>query len=311
MLKADFKGIHNFASQIKGNKLPFSQKEALRLRGLQLLMDGTKCRVVACALGVNEATVIRWKKRFISTDKDGTQSCDWEAAKKMRPGPKRGSRSFLSSEQEHVFANTIENHTPCEIGYEQEVWTQLLMIDFIEKNFGVTYSQRGVSGLCSRLNLSYQVPKKRDYRADEEQLNSWKSKKFPKIVEHAKRCGAEIIFIDESTVKSESCKTRTWGKKGKTPVIKGEVRGEKINMLCALSYSGRLNYKTTYGRINSEEFIDFLEKIKEAYKGSGRLFLILDNAKIHNSKATKAYLAKNKKKIRVFFTQICTRAESF
>jgi len=304
MIEASFEGVQNLNSQIKGNRLSHANRQALRVRGLELLLQGVKGRAVAYALGLSETTVIRWKKKFLYTDENGTLVCNWEEAKKIKKGRKPGTGRFLRPEQEKVFLQAVQSYTPSELGYSQEVWTQSLMVEFIKKNFDVTYSQRGMSSLCKRLGLSYQAPKIRDYRADDEAINSWKTTTFPKIVAHAKSSKSQILFIDESTVKSESHKVKTWGLKGKTPVIKGQVRGEKLNMLCALSYSGRLHYRSTLGRINSEEFIAFLEQLKKVYRGYGKLFLILDNASIHKSKATEAFLSKNKKKFKVFFAKV-------
>ena len=40
-----------------------------------------------------------------------------------------------------------------------------------------------------------------------------------KLRTRAKRCGADIFFLDEAGVRSDSALQRTWGAKGETPVV--------------------------------------------------------------------------------------------
>jgi hypothetical protein len=42
---------------------------------------------------------------------------------------------------------------------------------------------------------------------------------YPAIVKQAKCCGAQIFFIDESTVRSDYHSGTTWAPIGQTPVV--------------------------------------------------------------------------------------------
>lgn len=70
-------------------------------------------------------------------------------------------------------------------------------------------------------------------------------------------------------------------------------------MLSAISKRGKLYFILYKDSMNSEKLIDFMTRlIKESDK---KVFLVLDNLRVHHSKAVTAWLEKHKTQIELFF----------
>jgi transposase len=100
-------------------------------------------------------------------------------------------------------------------------------------------------------------------------------KDYPAIASRAKWEGAEIHWGDETGLRSDDVRCR-----GFAP--KGEMR-----------------WNIFEGAMNAALLIDFLRRlIKSAEK---KVFLILDNLRVHHSKPVKAWLAQHQDEIEVFY----------
>ena len=86
---------------------------------------------------------------------------------------------------------------------------------------------------------------------------------------------------------------------GKTPVTfaVGGTR-HKLSMIASVTNQGKTRWMIIDESCNSDKLIEFLEAlIKDAGK---KVFLILDNLRVHHSKPVKAWLAKRTARIEVF-----------
>lgn len=70
-----------------------------------------------------------------------------------------GRQPFLNAEQEQRVYQTIVNQTPADVGFPAKMnWTSPIIRKWIERDFGVLYSDRGTRELLYRLKLSFTVP---------------------------------------------------------------------------------------------------------------------------------------------------------
>jgi transposase len=70
-------------------------------------------------------------------------------------------------------------------------------------------------------------------------------------------------------------------------------------MISTVTNQGKTQWMIVEDAFNSDKLIDFLQALtKDAPK---KIFLILDNLRVHHSKPVKAWLEKNKEKIEVFY----------
>jgi transposase len=73
----------------------------------------------------------------------------------------------------------------------------------------------------------------------------------------------------------------------------------KINMLSAVSKRGKLSFVLYKDNMNAEKLIDFMRRLGKDTKQ--KVFLILDNLRVHHSKKVRSWLEKHKAEIEVFY----------
>lgn len=123
-------------------------------------------------------------------------------------------------------------------------------------------------------------------------------KVFLKIILRALLLKFNIVYIDESKIQTYNNNYRCWRTFNKT-IYSPQNKGEKVNLIMAVSQKEVLHSQLTSRNIDSNEFIKFLSELK--YKMSNDLFnkslFILDNARFHTSLKTEQYLRDKKFKI--------------
>ncbi|MDR3362831.1 MAG: transposase [Desulfovibrio sp.] len=88
---------------------------------------------------------------------------------------------------------------------------------------------------------------------------------------------------------------------GKTPLVEIESKKMKVNMLSAVSKRGKLRFVLYKDNMNAEKLIDFMRRLVKDTKQ--KVFLILDNLRVHHSKKVRSWLEKHKAEIEVFYLQ--------
>ena len=78
-----------------------------------------------------------------------------------------------------------------------------------------------------------------------------------------------------------------------------ETKRERVNMLSAISEQGSVRFMVYQGTMNQQRLIQFLRRLIDT--ATQKIFLILDNLKVHHGKLVAAWLEKHKEKIEVFF----------
>ncbi|WP_032765906.1 transposase [Streptomyces sp. CNS654] len=66
----------------------------------------------------------------------------------------------------------------------------------------------------------------------------WHEETWPAIRAKAKRDGGEILFADQVGIRSDQVTGRTWGEKGRTPVVRRSGNRFSVNAMSAISTSG-------------------------------------------------------------------------
>lgn len=130
-------------------------------------------------------------------------------------------------------------------------------------------------------------------------VQEWLETTYPQIAREAKAEGAEILWGDETGLRSDDVRARSFAPKGKTPVVRINSRREGLSIMSAVSNKGQMRWKIFDGALNADILIDFLRRlIKGAEK---KVFLILDNLRVHHSKPVKEWLAMHADAIQVFY----------
>lgn len=122
---------------------------------------------------------------------------------------------------------------------------------------------------------------------------------FPELIERVKHEGGEIYWSDETAVKQDGHWLRGYAPAGQTPVLALSARWSSISMISAITQQGLVRFAFHEGAINSERFIAFLEAL---IADAGRkVFLIVDNLKVHHSKPVKAWVAERTDQIELVY----------
>ena len=93
---------------------------------------------------------------------------------------------------------------------------------------------------------------------------------------------------------------RSYAPAGKTPValVVGGTR-QKLSMIATVTNKGQARWMIIDEAFNSDRLIEFLAAL---IKDAGRkVFLILDNLRVHHSKPVKAWVAERQDKIELFY----------
>ena len=78
-----------------------------------------------------------------------------------------------------------------------------------------------------------------------------------------------------------------------------ETKRQRVNMISAVSSQGKVRFMIYQDTMKQQWLIQFMERLIRASKQ--KVFLILDNLKVHHGKLAASWLEKHKDKIEVFF----------
>ena len=118
-------------------------------------------------------------------------------------------------------------------------------------------------------------------------------------VKKAKAENAEIHWGDETGIRNTSQYGRSYAPIGQTPTKTTMAKRISLNMISTVTNQGKVRFMTYNGTMNAQRFIIFLKRlIKGANK---KIYLILDNLKVHHSKLVKQWVEKNTNRIELFY----------
>ena len=120
----------------------------------------------------------------------------------------------------------------------------------------------------------------------------------------AKQQKADIYWEDETSIETGDIRGKGYAPKGNTPIVKNTEIKIKISMISAITNQGKVFWKLHNGTINANKFLEFIKRL--VYCKKKKIFLILDNARVHRSKILAAWLKENKNKIELFFIPPCS-----
>ncbi|WP_103504130.1 winged helix-turn-helix domain-containing protein [Streptomyces sp. SM12] len=73
------------------------------------------------------------------------------------------------------------DHTPCDLGLSEQLWTRGLIGALIFNLYGVRFTEPGVGKYLKRWGLTFQRPDKRAVEQDPEAVRAWHEETWPAI----------------------------------------------------------------------------------------------------------------------------------
>ena len=261
-------------------------QEALRKRAVQAILIGMKQTTAARTFGVARGTVARWMGQY----RQGGETALGQRPQGRPPAPK------LTGGQEAAVVALIEAHSPDQLGLPTSLWTRETVGILIKKRFGLALWVWRVGRSLRRWGLTPQKPARRAYEQDPAAVRRWLEKEYPDIRKQAKTEGAEIHWGDEMGVRWDHQAGRTWGRKGKTPVVQGTGQRFRCNVISTLTNQGVLRFWVFQENFNGEVFIDFLRRL---IRDRGRkVYLIVDRHPVHISRKVRGWVERHQAEIR-------------
>ena len=262
---------------IDGRKLDHKTLEHLRIQAVRRVVeDGERPSEVMRSLGLCRTTIYPWLREF--KDK-GLEALVESIA--------QGPRPKLTPRQEQQVKRWILGKDPRQYGLDFALWTRRIVQQLIQDKMGVELCLTSVGKLLAKLEITPQKPLRRAYERDPAAIQLWLEETYPAIKKRAKKLGAAIFFLDEAGFQSDAPLGRTYGLKGKTPVVKISGQRQSINVISAVNARGAFWAATYEGKLNAESFVLFLQNFM---KGRKKVFLIVDGHPAHTAKATLRYV---------------------
>lgn len=267
---------------------PVSQRK-LRHEAVDLFLKGKKITDISTELGVSRQSIYNWIEKHSKSGKKGL-----EIHKRGRP---KGTQ--LQSWQSAQIVNLIKNSCPDELSMPFYLWTRESVGLLIKEKFNIKLSKWTVGRYLSKWGFSPQKPARRAIEQNPKAIEHWFKVEYPAIQKLAKKEKATINWGDEMGLRSDHNVGRTYGKIGKTPIVKRTGNRFSCNMISTITNLGKLRFMVFHENFTEYVFLKFLNKlIRHADR---KIFLIVDNHRSHKSKKVNAWLKDNVEHIRLFY----------
>ena len=271
--------------------LPQAAQEELRRRAVRLVGEGRAQVEVAGLLGVTRQAVGNWMRAH-------RRGGD-EALGARRRG-RRGGHTKLTQAQQEKIARLIVGNNPDQLKLPGFLWTRALVRDLIAKRFAIEIGEDTAGRYLRAWGFSPQKPMRRAYEQSDEAVRRWLEERYPQIEKRARQERAEILWADESGLRSDHTAGRTWAPVGQTPVTKGTGKRFKANMIAAISNTGTLRFRVFDERFTGPLFLDFLKRLVRDNKGR-KVILIVDGHPAHRARIVRDWVAANPTLIELHF----------
>lgn len=224
----------------------------------------------------------------------------WAAVRPAVRGRNRGDGRVLSQAQEQTVQRMIIDQRPEQLKMDFSLWSRAAVGQLIEQEFGIKLQVRSVGKYLARWGFTPQKPIKRAYEQSPEAVQAWLEGEYPAIEQRARAEGAEIHWGDETALVNTDVRGRSFAPAGKTPVTMaiGGTR-QKLSMIATVTNQGKARWMIIDDAFDADKLIEFLQAL---VKDAGRkVFLILDNLRVHHSKLVKAWVAERSDQIELFY----------
>src|SRR5262245_46552571 len=264
-----------------------AELERRRRLAVARVQAGERPSVVARVLGVNRNSLYRWRQQA----KQGAQA--------LAATPHRGPSARLSDTQlaklQRLLLKGAKAH-----GWPNELWTAARVAVLIERHFQESFHPDHVRRfLRARLGWTSQKPRKKARERDDDEVERWLTREFPRLLVATRRRGAYLVFLDESGFQLTPCVRRTLAPRGQTPVLECWDRRDRLSAISSLSVSPRrhlpgLQFELLPDNqtVKAVHVVAYLRKLRAEL--GPLLTVVWDGSNIHDkARLVRAFLAKH------------------
>ncbi len=277
--------------KIDARKLPTEAQQQIRYQAIRLRKKGMIYRDIAEVVGVSPTLICTWWKNY---QKGGVKAI--RIKKRGRPP---GSCRTLSPEQEQIIRKSMRDKCPDQMKLPFALWTRIAVQQYIKQLWSIDMPIRTVGEYLKRWGFTPQKPLRRAYKQNPKAVKAWLEQEYPEIKERATKEKAEIHWGDETGLCNDSYHGRSYAPRGETPAIKLYPRCKRVNLISSVTNQGKVRFMVYKNRMNYQTMKKFMRRlIKDSDK---KIFLIVDNLKVHHAHAVRDWLQEHKDQIEIFF----------
>lgn len=241
-----------------------------KLKAILLLDNGFSCVEVGQILLLDDDTVRKYRNQYLS-----------HGANSLLEDNNKGSLPYLSDVELSSLDKHLEEYT-----YSDSKG----IIDWIKREFGISYTPSGINSLLKRIGFVYKKPVLTPCKVNEE-----KQEEFVREYQDIKRNLSkedQIYFVDGVHPQHNTIANYGWIKKGKTKQLKTNNGRQRTNINGAYNAATRQVFYVEDERINAQTMIALLQVILKEQK-EGKIHIVLDNARYYHALVVKEFLVDN------------------
>jgi transposase len=266
-------------------------QEQLRKQAIHLRQKGQSVEQIAAILDVNSRTVYRWWQLY---RRGGVKSI-----RIRRRGRPTGACRRLTVEQEKQIQRLIRDKQPDQMKLPFALWSRIAVQQLIQQLWAMRMPIRTVGEYLKRWGFTPQKPFRRAYEQNPKLVKQWLEEQYPGIAQRAKQEDAEIQWADETGLCNGSYYGRSYAPRGQTMAIRLPARPQRINLISTLTNQGKVRFMVYRDTMTAQTMIRFMRRL---IKDVGRkVFLIVDNLRVHHSKLVREWLEEHREQIEVFY----------
>src|SRR3712207_4199845 len=250
-------------------KLPAAAQEERRRQVIGLRQRGLTYGAIAAQVGLSQTGVFDICKRFAARGAKGLVN---------RPrGRKPDEQRLLDVAQETEVRRLICRHTPDELDLPFALWSRAAVQEVIQQHCGVVLAVRTVGKYLAGWGFSAQKPIRRAYEQNPAAVRRWLGRDYPAMVAAARRARGTIFWGDETGLRSDDVRGRSYAPRGRTPVVRVCHRRARLRLGSAVTNRGKGGWMIVDGAGKPTTLIHLLECL---VRGARRkVLLILDRLK--------------------------------
>lgn len=272
--------------------MPEAERYAIRKEVAKLVTHKKLTQITASYyFGLDKNTVCEWLKRY--------KAGGFDALRSKKKGRNPADMKLLTASDENQIQKLLIDKHPEQYKLDFALWTCRAVKELIEQKLKKVLGRTTVCDYLRSWGFTPQKPAKRAYEQCPKKVQQFLDVDYPAIKERAKIENVEIYWGDETGVKNSCQHGRSYAPKGKTPVAPIMSKHLSINMVSAITNQGKVQFLVYLENMNSAKLTEFMQLLIKS--STCKVFLILDNLKVHHSHITKDWVAENKEKIELFY----------
>ena len=269
---------------------PTTQAE-LRRVAVRLVEAGSTRLEAAAAVGVN--------RRFVGGWVAAARRHGEAALEGGRRGRRAGEQKALTQQQERRIRRRIAERCPDQLKLPFALWTREAVAALIQRETGLNLSPSSIGRYLRSWGMTAQRPARRATERSEPAVQAWLRRDYPAIAARAKAEHAEIHWADETGLSNQANYGRSYAPKGETPVLIRPAARVSRSMISSLTNQGKLRFMIYDGALRAATFLTFLRRLVK--NADRKLFVIVDNLRVHRARLVTAWADQNKDRIELFY----------